>query len=84
MPNAARKRCDFPGCSLGTPDKDGQPTPYITADGLALRAEVTADLMSHVKIAHEVPLQLLQAQWDDKLAEANLRKAEAEKIREER
>ena len=84
MPAAARKRCDFPGCSSGTPDEDGQSAPYITADGLMLRAEVTADFMQHVRIVHELPMQLLQAQRDDKLAEAGLRKAEAEKIRKER
>merc|ERR1712059_65973 len=84
MPTAQRKRCDFPGCSSGEQDLDGNSGPYITPEGLALRAEVTADLLQHIKIAHELPLQLLQAQRDDKIAEAGLRKAEAEKIREER
>ena len=84
MPPAQRKRCDFPGCSSGEQDLDGNAGPYITAEGLALRAEVTADLLQHVKIAHELPLQHLQAQRDAHAAEAGLRKAEAEKIREER
>ena len=84
MAPAQRKRCDFSRCSAGDPDEDGNSRPYVPTEGLALRTEVTADLLQHVKIAHELPLQILQALRDAHTAEAGLRKAEAEKIREER
>ena len=83
MPPAARKRCDFPGCSAGEPDEDGNGGPYITPEGLALRAEVTADLLQHVEFAHTLPIKMLEAQLDAHKAEADLRMAEADKIREE-
>ena len=84
MPPAARKHCDFPGCASGEPDEEGQRGSYTTPEGLATRAEVNTDLMQHVEIAPTLPLKMLEAQRDAHKAEAELRKAEAAKIREER
>ena len=84
MPPAARKNCDFPGCIAGPTDEDGTRTQYITPEGLATRAEVTADLLQHVEMAHILPIKLLEAQRDATQAEANKATAEAAKIREER
>ena len=75
MPNATRKICPFPHCSLSEPDDDGNPTPYVTPPELQRRDEVTADLKDHVFMAHELPLHHTES--DTKLM------AEATKIREE-
>ena len=83
MPPATRKICDYPGCTRGPPDDDGNATPYITELGIATRAEVVADLMNHVKMAHELPLKLKESQADATRAEAEKLRAEAEKLRAE-
>ena len=57
MPNATRKICNFPNCSYGDPDDDGNLTPYVTPPDLQRRDEVTSDLKDHVFMAHELPLR---------------------------
>ncbi len=49
---ATRKLCDYPAFDKGVPDGDGNPTPYLTEEGIATRADVVTDLMNHVKMAH--------------------------------
>ena len=54
MPNATRKVCDFPNCTGGPPDENQLPTPYVTAADLRTREEVSADMDSHVNVAHQL------------------------------
>ena len=82
MAPAARKYCDYPGCDRG-PELNGQPTPYITDEGIATRADVMADLNNHVRMAHELPLKMQESKAEATRAEAERLRAEAEKLRAE-
>ena len=82
MAPAARKYCDYPGCDRG-PEVNGQPTPYITDEGIATRADVMADLNNHVRMAHELPLKMQESKAEATRAEAERLRAEAEKLRAE-
>ena len=57
MPYATRKVCPFPGCDLGEKDDNGQPTPFITPEGISTRAEVSEELREHVHMAHELVVE---------------------------
>ena len=83
MPPATRKYCNYPGCDGGDPDGHGNPTPYLTEEGIPTRADVVADLMNHVKMAHELPLKAKEQATEATRAEAEKIRAEAEKIRAE-
>ena len=63
--------CNFPECSKGEPDNDGNLTPYVTPVGLKTKDEVSGDLR-----AHELPLRHAEA------AVAKV-KADTEKIQAE-
>ena len=54
--------CEYPGCSAGPPGQDQQPTAYITHEDNRTRAEVMQDLLNHVNMAHQLPLQQQQLQ----------------------
>ena len=82
MAPAGRKHCDYPGCDRG-PVVDGQPTPYVTEEGIATRADVLADLNNHVRMAHELPMKLQESKAEATRAEADRLRAEAEKLRAE-
>ena len=84
MPAAARKRCNFPACDRGMPDEDGNPDCYTTPEGLQTRDQVSADLKEHVDMAHLMPIRMLEAEEKKLQAQANLVKAEADKLRAER
>ena len=84
MPPATRKVCDYPGCDRGPGDAEGNPTPYVTEEGIPTRAEVVSDLMNHVKMAHELPNKAKESQAEATRAEAEKLRAEAEKLRAER
>ena len=60
MPNAARRSCQYLGFTLGPLDDNDEPTPYITHEENATKAEVKDDLDSHVEMAHRLPLQTSQ------------------------
>ena len=61
MPPAKRKLCEHPGCTSGPPDTEtGVPTPYVSDEECLTRADVLEDLKNHVRMAHELPLQLQQ------------------------
>ena len=81
MPPAARRSCDFPGCQLGTPDDNGVRGPYQTHPENQTRAEVSEDLDRHVKMAHEIPLQLMQNETAKITAETKKLKAETARKR---
>ena len=84
MPPAARKLCDFPGCTSGPPDDNSQPTPYITAQDCQTRAEVMDDLKTHIRVAHEIPFQMAKDSTLRIAIEAMKIEAEAAKLRTER
>ena len=84
MPPATRKQCDYPGCALGEPNEDGIRANYVTPEGLATRADIMADYLQHVEVAHKLAIQLLEAQCDADQAKAILEQAKAERIMEER
>lgn len=69
MPNATRRTCQVPGCSLGPPGPNEEPTPYITHEDKTTKAEVKEDLDSHVEMAHRLPLQDRQNSTKDKEAD---------------
>ena len=81
MAPAARKMCDYPGCNTGVPDGQGNPTPYMTEEGIPTRAEVSQDLRDHVKMAHELPLKHKEAAAEQTKADADKLRAEAEVLR---
>ena len=83
MPPAAKKQCDFPGCDRGQPTADSQPDCYTTPEGFATRELVHAELIEHVGMAHILPTEAVEAEEKRLLVQANLVKAEAEKIRAE-
>ena len=58
MTPAPPRSCEFLGCSSGTPDGDGNPTPYTTRADNQTRAEVMEDLQSHIKMRHRLPAQI--------------------------
>ena len=84
MPPASRNRCDFPGCNRGTPTPDGSPDCYTTPEGLATHDLVKADLKEHVEMAHILPIKAMEAEEKCYRAQADLVKAEADKLRAER
>ena len=81
MAPATRKSCDFPGCSKGEPDGQGNLTPYLTEKGLPTRADVSQDLDRHIKMAHELPLKHKEAQAEQTKADADKLRAETEVLR---
>ena len=58
MPPAAPRSCEFPGCTSGAPDDNGQPQPYTTRADNQTRAEVMEDLNCHINMKHELPTQV--------------------------
>ena len=84
MAPAARKTCDFPGCSKGGKDGSGNPLPYQTEEGIPTREGVKEDLNNHVRMAHELPLKHKEAATEGLKAEADKLRAEAAKIAAER
>ena len=80
MPLARQKLCGFPGCNLGEPDADGNPTAYVTPEGIATRAEVAEDLKDHVHMAHELALRFKEVDVEKIRAEAAKISAEATKL----
>ena len=78
MAPAARKMCIYPGCNTGVPDGQGNPTPYMTEEGIPTRAEVSQDLRDHVKMAHELPLKHKEAAAEQTKADADKLRAEAQ------
>ena len=60
MAPASRKYCDYLKCERG-PVLDGQPTPYVTEEGIATRVDVLADLNNHVRMAHELPVKMQES-----------------------
>ena len=84
MAPAARKTCDFPGCSKGGTDGSGNPLLYMTDEGIPTREEVKQDLKEHVKMAHELPLKHKEAAAEELRAEAEKIRAEAAKLVAER
>ena len=83
MPNATRKLCNYPDCTFGEPDDDGNPTLYVTPADLQRRDEVTADLKDHVFMAHELPLRHSESATNKIMAEATKLREEAAKINAE-
>ena len=84
MPAATRRVCDFPDCTNGEPDEDGNPTLYVTAEGLATRQDVSTDLTNHVFRAHELPLRHSEAVVAKLVAETEKVKAETAQVLTER
>ena len=80
MPHATRHVCDFPNCTNGEPDEDGNPTPYVTSEGLATRQEVSTDLTTHVFRAHELALRHSEAAVAKLVAETEKVKAETARV----
>ena len=80
MPYATRKSCPFPCCEQGEPDDNGMPTPYITPEGIASRAEVSEELKEHVRMAHELIVQHKKLEVEKIQAEADKIRAEAQRV----
>ena len=84
MAPAARKFCDYPGCSKGGKDGSGNPLPYQTEEGIPTREGVKEDLNNHVRMAHELPLKHKEAAAEELRAEADKLRAEAAKLAAEK
>ena len=81
MPPASRRSCDTPGYDLGPPDNNGVRGRYVTHPENQTRAEVSEDLDRHVKMAHEIPLQLMQNETAKITAETQKIEAETARTR---
>ena len=80
MAPATRQVCDYPGCSRGEPGENGEPTPYVTLQGLATRADVGEDLRTHVYRCHELPLRLAEMEVAKLKAETGKIEAETARV----
>ena len=83
MPPPSQKRCDYPGCSYGTPGENGEATPFFTSDSNTKKEEVIEELKNHVEMAHLLPIRLAEDRTKALENQAQLVQAEANKLREE-
>ena len=83
MAPAARRKCDYPGCTSGGPDENGVLQPYQTSEDNVRREEVVADLDKHCEMAHLLALRQQENATKARQAEAEVIDAQARKIHEE-
>ena len=83
MPPPHRRQCNYPACRSGPPGPNGEENPFITAEGNTTREQVAEELKTHIEMAHLLPIRLEENRTKTTMAEAEVLKGEAAKIREE-